>query len=127
MSNFIKQADGSYASIGSISAKVVDDTEDFSLPSTGAPPVYCEDLTSESDCIAQGCYWYEGGCHSQPQGVVCSDYTTESVCTTAGCYWYDGACHGTPKPEEMDMPWVILLAAAGGIIAIIGAVVLIKR
>lgn len=127
MSTFIKQADGSYGDVDSISAKVVDDTEDFSVSSAAAPPVYCEDLTSESECLTQGCYWYDGSCHSVPPGIVCSNYTSESTCVAAGCFWYDGACHGTPKPEEVEIPWHIVLAAVGGVIAIIGAVVLIKR
>ena len=127
MSNFIKQADGSYSNVGNISAKVVDDTKDFGVPASEVPPVFCEDLMSESDCLAQGCYWYEGSCHSIPPGVVCTDYTSESTCTAAGCYWYDGVCHGIPKPEEFEIPWAIVLAAVGGVISIVGAVVLLKR
>jgi len=32
-------------------------------------------------------------------GPACSDYTTEADCAAKGCYWYDGACHSSPKPE----------------------------
>lgn len=29
------------------------------------PPV-CEDYTKEEECLAHGCYWYSGRCHSEP-------------------------------------------------------------
>ena len=52
-------------------------------------------------------------------GVVpCSDYLTEEECPEA-CYWYDGACHSKPKGDE-EIPWGVILAVAGGIIAVIG-------
>jgi len=32
-------------------------------------------------------------------GGGCGDYTDEVTCTSNGCYWYDGACHSTPENE----------------------------
>lgn len=32
-----------------------------------------------------------------PPTPACSDYTTEEECTAAGCYWYEGACHSEPQ------------------------------
>lgn len=34
----------------------------------------------------------------------CESYTTQTECEAAGCYWYDGACHATPKPPEAFFP-----------------------
>jgi len=51
-------------------------------------------------------------------GVTCSDYTTESDCP-ASCYWYDGVCHSKPKGAD-EIPWGVILAVAGGLIAVVG-------
>ncbi len=124
--SFVKQPDGSYMEVGSISSiagKVVDDTKDFAIPVSGVPPPVCEDYYTESECIAAGCYWYEGACHGMPPGVECSDYTTESTCIAAGCYWRDGACH----PKEVELPWLPILIAVGGVVVTIGILFVIKR
>ncbi len=41
-------------------------TDERQLPgiSVGAPS--CVAITSEAECIAAGCHWYEGSCHSSP-------------------------------------------------------------
>lgn len=125
--NFVKQPDGSYVEAGKssvISGKVVDDTKEFGIPATGAPPRVCEDYYTESECVDAGCHWYSGACHKMPPGVVCSDYTTESTCTAAKCYWYDDACHGEPPVE---LPWLPILIAVGGVVAAIGVFFVIKR
>lgn len=126
---FVKQSDGSYIEAGNdvsiISGKVVDDTEDFVILVSGVPPRVCEDYYTESECVAAGCYWYDGTCHKMPPGIVCSDYTTESACTAAKCYWYDDACHGTP--EVAEFPWLPVLIAVGGVTAAIGIFFAIKR
>lgn len=54
---------------------------------------------------------------------VCEDYYTESECVAAGCSWYDGACH----PKEVEIPWIIILAAVGGAIALIGVALALRR
>jgi len=98
--NFVKQQDGSYAEVGSISSiagKVVDDTEDIGIPVSGVPPVKCEDYLTESECVA------------------------------AGCYWYDDACHSKPEVPPVELPWLPILIAVGGVIAVIGVIFAIKR
>lgn len=30
---------------------------------------------------------------------TCEQFTTETECLSNGCYWYNGACHSTPEPE----------------------------
>lgn len=70
---------------------------DYGYISEGECPVLeCEDYTTEEDCLAADCYWYNGSCHSEE--ATCEDYDNEPECTAAGCYWYDGACHSTPPP-----------------------------
>lgn len=131
---FVKQPDGSYIEVGSIASiagKVVDDTKEFSIPVSGIPPVKCEDYTTESECVAAGCYWHywaehpEGACYKEPPEIVCSSYTTESTCTAAGCHWYDGKCHS--KPKEVEIPWIVILAAVGGTITLIGVALALRR
>lgn len=29
---------------------------------------------------------------------ICEEHTTQAECEAAGCYWYDGVCHLEPKP-----------------------------
>lgn len=58
----------------------------------------CAAYTTQSECVANGCYWYDGSCHSTPKS--CSDYATESECTAGGCYWYGSACHSAPEPGK---------------------------
>jgi len=55
---------------------------------------------------------------SVSDGMACSDYTTESDCPES-CYWYDGACHSKPKGAD-EIPWGVILAVAGGLIAVVG-------
>ena len=57
-------------------------------------------------------------------GRVCEDYLTEEECPET-CYWYDDACHSKPKDEEI--PWAVILAVAGGIIAIIVGIAVAAR
>ena len=88
--------------------------------------VICEDIINESLCIASGCYWYDGACHSTPPDVVCADYETESLCLAVGCYWYDGACHSEPKPvPPVAIPWGLIVI--GGIAVAIGTVLVLRR
>jgi hypothetical protein len=30
--------------------------------------------------------------------TTCAGYTTEQECVENGCYWYDGSCHSAPQP-----------------------------
>jgi len=32
-----------------------------------APPKRCEDNATESECVANGCYWYNNSCHTNPE------------------------------------------------------------
>lgn len=127
---FVKQSDGSYIEDGDmasvVSGKVTDDTKDFGVPASGVPPPpVCEDYHTESECVAAGCYWYDGSCHGMPPDVVCSDYTTESTCVAAGCQWVDGVCRGFIP--EYEPPWAVILAAVGGVITLFGVVLAIRR
>jgi len=38
---------------------------------------------------------YLGG---PPQPPPCENYTTQEECEAANCYWYNGACHSSPQP-----------------------------
>lgn len=101
MSNFIKQADGSYAdndliAVGDIAGNVVDDSQSITIPVSGVPP----------------------------PPVNCEDYFTESGCTDAGCYWYDGECHGTPKVE---IPWTMIAIGGAVIVAVIVTIFIARR
>ena len=130
MSNYVKQVDGSYIEVGSIASNIagniVDDTKDFSVLLSAIPPVKCEDYYTSAECLAGGCYWYEGSCHSLPQGVTCADFTTESTCRAQGCHWYDGKCHSKPK-DEVEFPWLVILGIAGGAVALLGVVLALRR
>lgn len=50
----------------------------------------------------------------EPPVIPCANYTTEAECIAAGCYWYDGSCHGTAEAPGGDVepitipgqPWV---------------------
>ena len=64
----------------------------------------CPTHITQAECVANGCYWYDGACHGSPKPPPsCSDYTTESECAAGGCYWYDGSCHSTPKPKAAEI------------------------
>lgn len=57
----------------------------------------CSTYTTEADCTAHGCYWYDNACHEMGPDV-CSDYTNQTDCQNAGCYWWsDGTCNSTPE------------------------------
>lgn len=34
-------------------------------------------------------------------GTQCSDYTTQSDCINNNCYWYDGSCHAVPQGQDL--------------------------
>lgn len=55
------------------------------------PP--CEEYWFQWECEYNGCYWYDGSCHSS---LPCSSYSTQSTCEAAGCYWWNNACHDLP-------------------------------
>jgi len=57
----------------------------------------CSQYTNQTDCEANGCYWWGGSCHATPR--PCSDYTTQTECEAAGCYWWSNACHSSPEAE----------------------------
>jgi len=45
-----------------------------------------------------------------PPTPTCSDYTTEEECTAAGCYWYEDACHEEPQPTPTEEGLTVTLA-----------------
>ena len=44
----------------------VEDQQDISITVSGE--MRCEDYTTQEECEAHGCYWYNNACHTQPQG-----------------------------------------------------------
>lgn len=139
MNNFIKLADGSYADMGSfsyISGNVVDDTKDFGIiatipptpppvpPVTPPPPETCASQTTEPSCLALGCFWYDGACHSEQQPAKCELQITEPACKSLGCFWYDGKCHSKAKAE---IPWTMIAIAVGGVITVIGLLLALRK
>lgn len=81
------------------------DTETEDRPdSTCAAPPTCPEYTNEPECIAAGCYWYDGTCHEYAP-VQCSDYTDALTCEANLCHWWsDGTCHDIPEdiPDYTD-------------------------
>jgi len=76
-------------------------------------PSTCASRTTEADCTANGCYWYDGACHSLPKPPPgCSSYTNEADCAANSCYWYDGACHSTPQPPPGEAAEIISISAS---------------
>jgi len=45
-----------------------------------------------------------------PPTPTCSDYTTEEECTAAGCYWYEDACHEEEQPAPTETGLTVALA-----------------
>ncbi len=45
-----------------------------------------------------------------PPTPTCSDYTTEEECTAAGCYWYEDACHEEEQPAPTETGLTVTLA-----------------
>ncbi|MCD6271129.1 hypothetical protein J7J24_02135, partial [bacterium] len=45
-----------------------------------------------------------------PPTPTCSDYTTEEECTAAGCYWYEDACHEEAQPTPTEEGLTVTLA-----------------
>lgn len=75
--------------VSAIAGKVVDDTKDIMIPVSVVPP-------PPPDCVL---------------------YLTEVDCLAHGCYWWDGACHGEPKVPPEEFPWwVVPLVAAVAIL-----------
>lgn len=56
--------------------------------------VACSSYTTQPTCVAAGCYWYNGSCHTT--APICSTYTTQATCQAAGCYWCNGVCQTAP-------------------------------
>lgn len=71
---------------------VIDDTQPITINVW-----ICEDFSTQSECLAHGCYWYNESCHSSLP--ACNELNNEPDCSAYGCYWWDNACHPTPKPE----------------------------
>lgn len=62
--------------------------------------ISCESITDQSTCEIYGCYWYNGGCHSNPPS--CEGLNNPADCVAYGCYWYDGACHSSWTCENIS-------------------------
>ena len=54
---------------------IVEQIYDFTVNVSAAS---CRDYTTQEECEAHGCYWYNGSCHSTPPN--CEDYTTQEEC-----------------------------------------------
>lgn len=44
-------------------------------------------------------YWYLSQ-YGNGVPKICSDYSTQQQCIENNCYWYDGSCHSTPQGVE---------------------------
>jgi len=44
---------------------IIDETYDFNVNVTGEPP-NCSDYTTQTECEAAGCYWWNDSCHDVP-------------------------------------------------------------
>ena len=62
------------------------------------PP--CEEYWFQWECEDNGCYWYDGSCHS---ALPCLSYSTQSACEAANCYWWNGSCHDNPPSYCSDL------------------------
>ena len=69
-----------------------DDTYDFDVIVSG---VACEDYTTQPECEAAGCYWYNGSCHTSPQDEV---FLAEAVT----CEWCTGWQNHGPMVTQFD-------------------------
>jgi len=88
-------------------------------------PIPCEDHTTEEDCIANGCYWYNDSCHSVPQECTCTEWENkecisdterrqERVCNPSGCdveerIVEDESCYEEPPTKKFPY-WTLLFA-----------------
>jgi hypothetical protein len=43
-------------------------------------------------------YFYK----QQPPPKNCAEHTSEIECKAAGCYWYDNSCHSSPQPPPTE-------------------------
>jgi len=75
--------------------------------------VACTDWTTESDCTDNGCYWYNGSCHSS---IDCETINNQTECEAYDCHWYDDSCHGLPPDGPGEIPWLIPVAIVGVVI-----------
>jgi len=104
-------------------------TSSFSFEVTAKPVVQpnCNDNKRNQDETGPDCggvcggYWYDNGCHADPQGSTdgggaatesCNDNLKNQDETGPDCggvcggYWYDNSCHTSPKPVTPAKPSV---------------------
>ncbi|MBN1869509.1 MAG: right-handed parallel beta-helix repeat-containing protein, partial [Candidatus Omnitrophica bacterium] len=80
-------------------------------PTCASDAKYC---TTQSDCTAQGHYWYNNMCNMDPEAEpTCAENIqyclTQIDCQNQGYYWYDNACHAQPEacvPTWCDAPLI---------------------
>jgi hypothetical protein len=53
----------------------------------GVPPKICEECVTQEECLAYGCYWYDGSCHTLPPPI--SGYIGTTMGRTLGLNRYD--------------------------------------
>ena len=41
----------------------------------------------------------------QPSTATCTDYTNQTECEANGCYWWDNSCHDSPAPTADLCTW----------------------
>lgn len=67
----------------------------------------CGDYSNQADCEANGCYWYNGSCHSSSPSA--NDLNNQTDCERFGYFWYGSTCNSTPQTNTL-----VLLATEGG-------------
>jgi len=62
----------------------------------------CDGLDETSCNSSPGCFWYGGACY---ETFSCFDVTDETQCWAEGCYWWysDGKCKNIPEPGNEPM------------------------
>lgn len=58
----------------------------------------------------------------EPIPPECEAYTNQIDCENAGCYWYDDSCHTEPKPPPEGFPWIYVIIAGIGVVALIALI-----
>jgi len=70
----------------------------------------CGDYTNVDDCISNGCYWYNGACHTEPPSSCEEVMDYEGCINCSGCYWWKQSCHSEPNPSPGDSKYMMIVS-----------------